>query len=206
MTTCLDVLTRAYRAMGVVSQGGVPSGADAEDGLEQLQDIINLQVLRPTQPWTDVHLISAAAYTAGDGERINTGGYAATITLPTTYVDECGVLRQMPDLSRVQIIGGEQEGVYIYAASKGAWAQVDALALSDDCPFGQEDVRGLASMVAVAMVDEYGTEVSEITTGRALTQAQSFSARFYREVIVGVDYAYLRLSDMGERYGTDRPT
>lgn len=197
--TVLDILKRAGRAMGTLQQGQEPEGSDAADMLEQLQDIVNDQVIRPEQPWTDVILTSAADYEASDGERITTAGYAADITLPTTYENDDGDTVPTRDLARVQIIGSghSQAGLWIWSASKGDWAQVDALATSDDSPFGDEDTRGLACMVAVAMVDEYGGEVSAVTVSRAQQQANSFRARMYREVTVKADSAFYTTSEMG---------
>jgi hypothetical protein len=199
MSTVLDILTRAGRAMGTTVAGGAPSGSDLRDMLAQFQDIVDGLPLLRLGEWTDVILTSTAAYSASDGERINTAGFAATITLPTTYTDECNNTVPQIDMSRVQIIGGTQEGLYIYSASNGSWAQVDALATGDASPFGPEDTRGLACMVAVAMVDEYGGEVSAVTVSRAEKQMASLRARFYREVIVKADLAFYRNPEMGFR-------
>lgn len=202
MAQILDILSRAGRAMGTLRQGQVPTGADATDMLEQLQDIINDQVLRPEQPWTDVILMSAADYEASDGQRITVGEYTtADITLPTTYEDDCGNTLPTRDLARVQIIGSDHElaGLWVWSASKGAWSQCDGLEVGSQSPFGDEDTRGLACMVAVAMVDEYGGEISAVTVSRAQAQANSFRARMYRDVTVRADLGFYRTSDMGYR-------
>ena len=196
MSTVLEIITRSARAMGVVRSGKVPAGADAEDLLQKLQDAINA-LPRLRSRWADVTLTSAAAYTAKDGERIHTSGYSATITLPTTYVDTNNVTQRQRDMSRVQIIGGDQVGLWIYVASNGTWARCDALALSDESPFGPEDDLGLASLTAVSAADEYGAEVSAITVQRASDALNSFRTRLYREVIVPMDPAYLVMSDVG---------
>lgn len=196
MSTALEIITRAARAMGVVRSGKVPTGADAEDLLQKLQDAINA-LPRLRGRWADVTLTSAAAYTAKDGERIHTSGYSAAITLPTTYVDANNVTQRQRDMSRVQIIGGDQVGLWIYAASNGTWARCDALALSDESPFGPEDDIGLASLTAVEAAPEYNSELGEVTLQRAADALNSFRARFYREVVVPMDPAYLVMSDMG---------
>jgi len=196
MSTVLEIITRSARAMGVVRSGKVPAGADAEDLLQKMQDVINA-LPRLRGRWADVTLTSAAAYTATDGERIHTSGYSATITLPTTYVDANNVTQRQRDMSRVQIIGGDQVGLWIYAASNGTWARCDALALSDESPFGPEDDIGLASLTAVEASPEYNAELGEVTLQRAADALNSFRTRFYREVIVPMDPAYLVMSDNG---------
>ena len=197
MATVSEIITRAARALGLVRSGKEPVGADAQDLLQKLQDAINALPLLRTGEWSDVILTSAAAYVAADGERINTNGYSATITIPTTYTNDNNLTVPQRDLSRVQIIGGTQAGLWIYSASNGSWAQCDALAMSDASPFGPEDDLGLASLTAVAAADEYGAEVSAITVQRAADVLNSFRARLYREVIVQMDMAYTSLSDMG---------
>lgn len=198
-TTCQDIIDRAMRAMGAIAAGKVASGNDAADGLRSLQDTINDLPLLMDGQWVDVFLTSADAYSAADGERIFTGGYAAVITLPTTYTDEHSRTLATLDCARVQIIGAghAQEGVWAYTASKGSWARVDDLAIEDDSPFGKEDDAGLAALIAVSLAGEYGAEVPEITVNRAARCQGGFRARFYRDVIVPCDDAFLRMSYQG---------
>lgn len=199
MTTLLDIATRALRAQGVIDAGQVPAGQDAADALQHLQDTINDLPLLRAGEWTEVTLTDATTYAASDGERVNAGSTGATITLPTTYTDENGVSQTTLDLSRVQIIGGTQAGLWVYAASLGEWAQVDDLALNDDSPFGPEDDAGLVALMAVSMVSEYGGEVSAVVTARAQRAMSSFRARFYREVVVPGDDALILMSNIGRQ-------
>jgi hypothetical protein len=203
MTICLDIITRSARSMGIVQAGQTPTGHDAADLLQYLQDAIDtLPLLRDGQ-WTDVKLTGSTDYTATDGERLNATAYSGAITLPLTYQDDCDRTPPTRDLSRVQIIGSEQAGLWVFAASLGSWAKVDGLALNDDSPFGAEDVRGLAAIVATLAMGDYGNvaELSPAVASVAQRAIASFRARFYREVPVGVDAALLRLSDIGFQYG-----
>lgn len=202
MTTILDHASRALRALGVIGKGQVASGSDGEDALQHYQDMINdLPGLRKGR-WTEVLLTSAAAYEASDGERINVQGYAATITLPTTYEDATGTTVPQRDLSRVQIIGTghAQAGLWVYVASAGAWVQVDDLELSDDVPFGAEDDAGMVAMLAVELAPEFGEQatLSQVVIERAGRQLRSFRARFRRAVTVPVDAALTVMSDTGD--------
>ena len=108
MTTCLDLVTRAFRALGVVGAGEAPSGNHAADGLQHRQDLINGLPLLRDGAWRETVLSSDADHVAADGDRISTGGFAAAITLPPTYVDGCGRTLPMRDLSRVQVTDAVQ--------------------------------------------------------------------------------------------------
>lgn len=210
MSTCLQIITRGLRALGVLSAGQVASGVKAANAMEHLQDIINgLPLLRDGE-WTDVFLTSTAAYAASDGERIYTEGYAAAITLPTTFVNDDGQTVATLDCSRVHIMGADhdQVGLWVYSAQNGSWARVDALALNDDSPFGPDDDRGLGALVAVSSVPDFGgADLTPATVGMAGQAIASFRSRFYREVVVGCDDAYLVGADMGfgRVYGTTGP-
>lgn len=189
MTTCLDIINRALRQQGVLSAGQVASGPDAADALEHLQQIIDGLPLLRDGAWEEVVLGSAMPYAAKDGQRVHTRGFAATVILPT---------ETPADLSRVQIVGGAQAGLYVYSASHGRWSQADGLDLVDESPFGPEDDAGLAALTAVSMVDEYGGQISDSVVGRAARAVSSFRSRFYREISVPAPDAVLRLTQMGE--------
>jgi hypothetical protein len=199
MTTCRDIITRALRLPGLVAAGQQATGIEAEDGLRYLQDMINdLPGLRKGR-WTETILTDATAYTAVDGERVNTAGFTPTITLATTYVDDEGRTVSQRDLSRIQIVGGAQAGLWVYSASRAVWSQADALEIGDDHPFGPEDDGGLTALLAVTIADEYGQAgaIAPVTQERAARQLRSFRARFRRVVSAGVDLALLRTSNTG---------
>jgi hypothetical protein len=211
MTTCLDIVNRALRYQGVLKAGQSASGSDASDALQHFQDVVNGLPLLRNGEWSDTYLQSSAAYEATDGERITVAAtYAPTITLPATYTNSAGDTVPQLDLSRVLIVGDSDTvstvGLWVFSASSGAWAQVNSLALSDDSPFGPEDAAGLAALVAISMVDEYGGQVGAPTLARAQAAAAGFRARFYREVIVTADDAYLIGPMMGDRLTVATPS
>lgn len=203
MTTNHEVLSRTARFLGITSAGQEPAGNDAADLMIELQDAIDSLPLLRGGEWTEVILSSAADYVASDGERITTAGYAATITMPTTQVDEAGDTVPLTDLSRIQIVGEDhaQAGLWVFSASLGEWRKADGLAQEDNFPFGPEDEAGMAAIVAVGSTSSFGTdELSPVVAARAARQIQSFRTRFYREVVVRCDDAFLIGSNMG--FGT----
>lgn len=202
MSTCLQLITRGLKALGVLSAGQVASGGKAADGMQHLQDVINALPLLRNGEWADVFLTSAAAYSASDGERIFTEGFAAEITLPDTFTNDAGQTVATLDLSRVQIMGAahDQVGLWVYSAQNGSWARCDALALEDESPFGPDDDAGLGALVAIHSVPDYGDAgLTAATAAMASEAVKSFRSRFYRDVIVGCDDAYLRMSNTGNR-------
>lgn len=198
-TTCLDIVTRALRILGVIGAGEAPGPQDGQDAMLHLQEMIDGLPMLRTGPWTEVRLPSAAAYTAKDGERVNTRGYAAAITLPDTYEDEDGATVSQRDMSRVQIIGGDQAGLWLYAASRGAWSKIDGLELSSDLPFGKEDDAGMVALLAVTMAPEFsdGGDVAPVVVERAAKQMRSLRARLRRTTHAPVADGYLNMSDTG---------
>lgn len=181
-STCNDVVRRGLRAMGAVSAGKVPAGVDADSGMEYLQSLIlDLPGLLKDARWTEVAV--AAAYTANEGDRCTVTGSGA-VTLPTSYYD-CRTASNRPpqDLARVHILGSvANAGLWIWSATRGSWARVDALTPSTDLPFGEEDVQGLAMLLAVNIAAEYGAEneLGQRNIAIANAQSKSFRSRLKR--------------------------
>jgi hypothetical protein len=199
MTTMRNAVSKVARLLGVTMAGQEPTGHDAVDLLAHMQGVIDRLPGLRDGVWRDVLLTSDADYTAGDGERISPQGFDPVITLPTTYEGEDGVTRILEDLSRVQVIG---DGLYVWSTTLGAWNRADGLTAGDTFPFGPEDLPGIVALTVLEAGAEYGAEPSQVTLVRAEAALNSFSARFYREVIVGADDGVLRLSEMSRLAGT----
>lgn len=180
MTTNADIIRRAHRLMGTVGAGQEPTGVDAADTMERLQSLIlGLPGLVLNARWTEV--ATSSAYTAEEGDRITVTSPGA-VTLPTTITPAFADARPPLDFARVQIIGGANAGLWVWIATKGQWVQLDALAISDDFPFGAEDVDGVAAMLAVEMAPEYGeaATLQQRTIAKAQAQNAAFRARLKR--------------------------
>ena len=88
----------------------------------RLQDVILSLPRLMDGAWRDV-FADGGAVTAGDGMRVHAGA-GATVTLPLRDVDGSAPA----DLSRVQALGpNPAAGVWIYAASNGAWRRADVV-------------------------------------------------------------------------------
>ena len=194
MTTMRDAVNQAARLLGVSMAGQVPTGNDADDILVYVQGAIDRLPLLRDGEWTDVLLTSSAAYAAKDGQRISTQGFDPVITLPTTYLNDRNDAVIQEDLSRVHVIG---DGLYVWSSDLAAWNKVDGLGLNDPFPFGPRDMPGVVALTVLDAGPEYSVEPSAIIVTRAQAALRSFRSRFYREVVVSADPAYLRMSDTG---------
>lgn len=174
MSTCLDIVRRALRL--VAGETGVPAGGEAADALQRLQSVVlGLPGLLHNGVWRDRFV--SAAYTAKESDRITVTAPGA-VTLPTSISSD-GPQRLPLDCAKVQILGAaDNAGLWLYSVSKGAWGKASGLALSDECPFGEEDDEGLAAMLALALVDEYGGQLSAATLAAASQSKASLRARF----------------------------
>lgn len=178
MSTCLDIVRRALRL--TEGETGVPTGLRAEDALQRLQSVVlDLPGLLKNATWCDQFV--SAAYTAQEGERISVTA-PGVVTLPT-IITSCGAQRLPLDCARVQILGAATNaGLWVYSASKGAWGKANSLALNSESPFGDEDDEGLAALLAVALIDEYGGEISAATVSTANASKASLRSRFKKHV------------------------
>lgn len=182
MKTMRDAEIDVARQASVVASGGVPDGQVALDLREAVQGVIDNLPLFHDGYWRDVILTSSDAYTAADGDRINLDGYSPVVTLPTTYVDDCGDTKIMPDLSRVHVIG---EGIYVWSSILGAWNNTDELEPGDPFPFAQKDYLGIVAQTVVEIAHLYSdTPVPPAIVRRATLSVNSLRGRFWREAYV----------------------
>lgn len=202
MSTPLDIVRRALRAMGVLKSGREPSGADLNDGIEKLQSVVlQFPGLLHNAAWCDVAV--ASAYTAKVGNRCAVSG-AGAVTLPTTVTD-CltGQSRPPRDMARVQILGDvDNAGIWVFSATKNAWGRIDNITVdtaNEEFAFGPEDDEGIAAILAVNWVDEYGAEVSARTVALAQIATASLRSRFKKATTEGrvrdLPYDYLPVGD-----------
>ena len=186
MTTCLDIIRRAV--LSAEGDRDVPAGDDGRLAMMRLQDVILGLPQLMNGPWREVDAREAASVTAADGDRVRAG--AQTVV---TFPDAAGA-----DLCRVQVLGeGPQTGIWVRAASLGAWRRADGLSLADDSPFGPEDDAGLSAILALSLAADAGVPATVETAALAMAAMTRFSARFHREQPQGAPDALLRGARMG---------
>lgn len=161
MTTCRDIIKRAYQMTGVVALGDDPSAEEAQYGLEALQAMYDGWVENGMfGRLTDIY--KTANYEAKEGERVITP--SSTITLPAT-VDSSDGERAPRELSCiVKIVGGVQTS-YVY--HKGQWITLGGLTLASDAPFADRGAFGLSAALAMMITETFGATLTASTANAA---------------------------------------
>lgn len=186
MATCLEIITRAARYLGVIRAGEALGATDSTDLMQHLQDVIDGLPLLINGEWNDVLLTDEEPYTAKDGDRIGAAeGVTGSAVLENTYVNDCDETVPHADLSRVLIVDA---GPWVFASSNGEWRPAYGLETTSLSPFGEEDAAGLAALAAVSAAPEYGAEIADPVAQRAAMSLKKFRARFYRHAVTAAVY------------------
>lgn len=181
MSTMRDIVRRALRL--VAGETGVPDGEDGADACQRLQSVIlDIPGFIHNGTWRRDRYVTTGSYTARESDRIivTSPGVVTLPTVITGYGYPCP--RQPIDLAKVQITWAANAGLWLYSATKAAWGRADGLQIENDHPFGPEDDDGLAAQLAVALLDEFGGEISAATTAKSNQSKASLRARFKKAV------------------------
>lgn len=176
MTTMREIIAAAMRKPGVLASGETFSSDEGQDLLMVAQSVILEHPGLSACYWRDVFATSGAPIIAFDGDRIDCGAFAPTITLPTRQ-GYAGSQRVMPPLSRVKIIGGTTPGLWLYA---DGWRRADALTLESENPFGPDTDLGLTCQIAFRMAGDFGETPDAVTIAAAMRSEKTIRARLYR--------------------------
>lgn len=173
-----EIISAALRKLAIIASGETPSSDELNDGLAQAQALVlehpNLSGCR----WRDVYASSDETITACDGQRIDLGSWSPAVTLPTSQSWLGLNRRAMPELSRVQIVGGPQAGLWLF--SEGLWRQADALTLESENPFGPSTNDGVAAQLAIRLAGDYGKDPTSMVVGTAARSEKTIRGRLYR--------------------------
>lgn len=183
MTTMRDIVRRALRLSA--GETGVPTGEDGQDAAQRLQSVIlGLPGFIHNGSWRRDRYVTTGAYTARESDRIIVTS-PGVVTLPTVITGYGYPRPRQPmDLAKVQITGAANAGIWLYSATKAAWGRADGLTIESTIPFGPEDEDGLAAQLALALVDEFGGEVSAATVANSNQSKASLRSRFKKAVPV----------------------
>lgn len=186
MTTMRTILTQAIRKTRQRPLGDAPEAEEMEAALEDAQALFLTLTNRQLRD-----VLVTAAYTAGEDERVNTGGVSLSITLPTS-ITEGGVARPPRAGAIVEVAINALER-HIYVPELAAWKALAGLELTDEQPFGPSLDEAVADMLAarlcssVFQVDPPAVAVALASQGRS-----TFDARFAPPITAQVDPGLLR--------------
>lgn len=171
MKTMRQLETRAVRLATIHGGPGMRSmppdiAADAhEAALGMFAGFIGNGLFGPA---TDV--LVDTDYEAGENERIvNDTDGDITITLPLTVVDASTGLDRTPEDRAFVIVAGSAPTLHIYDADQADWIEIGALTLDSTAPLSGRFETGLAALLAVHILSEYGLEPSAILANLAST-------------------------------------
>jgi hypothetical protein len=193
---CRDVINGSLRKIGKLGAGREPRLADQTDAMEALRNVYRQLIaqgsfgqLRDVVPLGD--------YTAGENERIFRNSDATnTITLPEivsrwttprSYADENDNYGGLNDTTRpprdcaVVVISDAFTGItadFIYDGSIKKWQSLYELTLNDEAPLSHRNPQGLQAYLSGQVVDEYGSQLGQMTTMQAAGFISSMTHRY----------------------------
>lgn len=166
MPTCRDIITRAMQKARIIASGETAGADEADTGLDELQNLY--------EQWGSNGMFgrlkdvtTTSDYEAGPNERITVTD-AATITIPTT-VDRYGEDLPPYDTAFIEIVDAPNGTVSRYLYENGAWVEIGGLDLSAEAPLAGRGRSGLAACLALALAEEFGTQVGPVVARQAAT-------------------------------------
>lgn len=171
MATVRDVVTRAFRALGVFGVTEDPDAAAADYALGAFQSMIDSWatggMFGRLKDVTDPREIE-------ESTRIQTTG---TVTIPTEFPDYDGDAntRQPYDLSVIEVTDDNGRAVWLY--NRGSWVNVLAITLDDDAPLAYRGEHGLAMCLAEMVSGPYGEGLNATDTRTAALFKQSLALK-----------------------------
>jgi len=209
VTTCRDIITRAYRMAGGLRDQR--RGLDATDASTALADLQMIVLSLPGMThWKDVD--TAADYTAGENERVRvTSGNETVITIPGSVSSARSLLyccnqvslvcegyadRAPTDGARVCVTDeiSDTAATYFYRSDIAQWSRADALTLDTECPLSADMDMYLAARLAGLLCTADAQPVPPITAALIAESTPKMRARYGKRQGVAVDAALLRTS------------
>lgn len=180
MATNLDIIKRAMKKIHVLASGGVPTSAEAADGMNALQALI-IELIGQGSLGRLNDVLATSNYTAYENDRVH-ASVGVVVTLPTTITKErCGdpvpfelesvntvTARAPRDRSPIVVIASTGIATYsVYNSYKSAWVTINSLTQQGAFPFAQYLEDGFAALLAERLVDEFDQQLGVETKRQA---------------------------------------
>ena len=187
-----DVCTLALRKLGVLRAGGVPTSADAETARLSLESWYAEAINQGTFGRVyNVAITKSGSVTPGQSMHVNvTTDEEVSIDLPATMQrDFWSTWRPCRDYGwglHVPVGGdpglnvprdksvvivtdqfGAGRATYVYDGTVQRWMRTDTITLQDEAALSARGMDGLASILAIRLTDQFGSELAGPQTLRS---------------------------------------
>ena len=204
-STVREVGNLALRKLGIVRSGGTASASEMQDCLEALSSLYQSWIDGGAfGRVTNVPMNIQGTFTSGVNQHLNVlVDDTVTIDLPSTvpygYWNTWMAARDYgwglnvplggddgynvpPDKSVVMITDKfdvTRRATYVYDGTVQLWMRIDTLDLDSEAPLSARNLDGLASILAVRVVDQFGdTNLSQLTMRSANKYQLALVTRF----------------------------
>lgn len=190
--TVRDVGTLALRKLGVLRSGGEPSAADAEAARQSLESLYSEWITQGTFGRVyNVAITKSGSVTPGHSMHLNvTTDEEVSIDLPATVQrDFWSTWRPCRDYGwglHVPVGGdpglnvprdksvvivtdqfGAGRATYVYDGTVQRWMRTDTITLQDEAALSARGMDGLASVLAIRLTEQFGSELAGPQTLRS---------------------------------------
>jgi hypothetical protein len=167
MATCRDIITGALRMVGVISIGRDPRASEASDAMIALQSLYDGWFFSGMfGRLNDIY--ASTNMTALEGQRITAEN--AQILIPSKFEG-----RAPYDLSAITVI--TEQGQFNFVHSGGKWETCSGLELGSYAPLSSRGQRGLSSVLAASLCEDYGAIIGPMQMREAAGFRTSLSLR-----------------------------
>ncbi|MFQ3639335.1 MAG: hypothetical protein SNJ62_04905 [Chloracidobacterium sp.] len=187
--TCLEIIVRAMRRLGLLAAGETPQDSEAQDALGALQ--------ARYLAWAADGMFRRLDQIVNGDEALQGAVYAppapdALVEVPVLLRDsETGRQVPPPDLALVEAVAAETavRQLWLYDARRGGWVRLDGLKLDDEAPLSRRSPEGLAAVLAEEIADEFQGALGAQTARLAGAFRWSISSRYGEaRSTAGTDY------------------
>lgn len=178
MASARTIIKNAYRKAGITALGAALNAAQANVGLELLEETIADLVHKGTLGRvTDVYM--TADYEAKEFERVAASVDTLAITFPATVQDDLTRETRAPlDGAYITVVGpGRTEDTRVYSALQATWEPIAGYTLTSSVALSGAYQSDLEALLAAKLADERGIPLGPILTVEVRTARYHLARR-----------------------------
>lgn len=178
MASARTIIKNAYRKAGITALGAALTAAQANVGLELLEETLADLVHKGTLGRvTDVY--TTADYEAKEFERVAASVDTLAVTFPATVLDDLTRETRAPlDGAYITVVGpGRPEDTRVYSALQAAWEPIAGYTLTSSAALSGAYQSDLEALLAAKLADERGIPLGPILTVEVRTARYHLARR-----------------------------